>query len=80
MGEEITVPVGTKIEPEEAATLDREHMAVGRMGRPPGGVEGQEGLQYVGCPWCGYPNLCYVTDIPYQWFICGDCGGSFRAT
>ena len=77
--EEIKVKRGTKIEPEEAAKLDRAEMGVGLVGTASGDVEGQWHWEYVMCPWCGTINRCYVSDVRWLWFTCGWCGGAFRA-
>ena len=80
MGEgEIKVKRGTKIEPEEAAKMDRTKMGVGLVGPASADVEGQWHWEYVMCPWCGTINRCYVSDVQYLWFTCGFCGNAFKA-
>ena len=81
MGDELTVKNGTRIEPDEAKTLDRNKMGVTQIDPP---VEGEVEGQYrywalVRCPWCGRVSWCYLDSNVYLWFTCCHCGGAFRA-
>ena len=76
---EIRVKRGTKIEPEDAAKMDRSEMGVGLVGRAARDVEGQWHLVTAFCPWCGIQVNVQVDENRYLWFTCGWCGNPFRA-
>ena len=76
---EIQVKRGTKIEPEDAAKMDRNEMGVGLVGPAARDVEGQWRLITVACPWCGTLANVQVDETRYRWFTCGFCGNAFRA-
>jgi hypothetical protein len=74
------VPVGKKIEADEAKKLDPAKMGVALTGRPQTPeVEGQARFwTTVQCPWCAsYVRILYDTDR-YLYYQCGWCGGWFR--
>ena len=81
MADEIRIKIGTKIEPEEAKSLDP-----GKRGQtapvPQKGdeVQAQEywAQQAIGCPWCGATNWLWVSDTYYYWYTCWNCGNPFR--
>ncbi|MHC5010186.1 MAG: hypothetical protein ACYTG6_04445 [Planctomycetota bacterium] len=72
------IKMGTKIEADEAETLDRNKMGVGTPRPPSGDVEGQEGMEYVICPWYGAVNYVYVSDVRWIWYTCWSCGNPFK--
>jgi transposase len=81
MSDELTVKEGTKIEPDEAKTLDRNEMGVSQIDPiVEDEVEGQRPYRgLVRCPWCHRVSWCRLNTRYYKWFTCCYCGGSFRA-
>ena len=75
------VKKGTRIEGDEAARLDRGEMGVMISNKPPEPeVEGQaKYLELVMCPWCASVGWCELDTRRYTWFVCGTCGGAFKA-
>ncbi len=71
---------GTKIEEAEAATLDPATRGVLVIKPKEEEVEGQFRYQALTeCPWCGNVGYSIVSSNRYNWYTCGNCGGSFRA-
>ena len=69
---------GTKIEADEAKTLDPAKR--GKTTSEVPDVEGQElVLTLTECPWCGNVGRSVVDTDKYNWYECGNCGRPFRA-
>ncbi len=81
MKEQIEIIVGTKIEPEEAAKMDRTKMGVMIAGAPiEQDVTGQYAYYgYTRCPWCGHVGQSPLDTERWIWYTCGLCGRSFTA-
>lgn len=79
--ENFKVMVGTKIEATEAKKLDPAKMALSMTGTPKAQeVEAQMAyLGYTQCPWCGHVGRSVIDTDRYTWYVCGACGGAFRA-
>ena len=48
-------------------------------GPPQQEVGGRRHGEYVFCPWCGAVRFVYASDRRYEYWTCGNCGGTYVA-
>lgn len=81
MSNELSIKRGTKVDPADAAKIDKSKLGILLAKPPQTETEGQAMYSgYTQCPWCGHVGWTVGLDTNYYVdIVCGACGGYFRA-